>query len=90
MLTELGTWARGAQDRPDAKFAALRRWLDPIVGPTGDSAERVIIFTEYRDTQRWLYERFLTAGYPAQRLALLYGGQDWPRPGAASPLLPAC
>ncbi|MGH4017275.1 MAG: DISARM system SNF2-like helicase DrmD [Pseudonocardiaceae bacterium] len=76
LLTELGTWARGAQDRPDAKFAALRRWLDPIVPPTGGSAERVIIFTEYRDTQRWLYERLLTAGYPAQRLALLYGGQD--------------
>jgi len=76
MLTELGSWARGAQDRPDAKFAELRRWLDPIVAPTGESAERVIIFIEYRDTQRWLYERFLTAGYPAQRLALLYGGQD--------------
>jgi len=76
MLTELGSWARGAQDRPDAKFAALRSWLDPIVPPTGESAERVIIFTEYRDTQRWLYERLLTAGYPAQRLALLYGGQD--------------
>ncbi len=76
MLAELGTWARGAQDRPDAKFTALRRWLDPIVPPTGESTERVIIFTEYRDTQRWLYERLLTAGYPAQRLALLHGGQD--------------
>ncbi|MFZ0120900.1 MAG: DISARM system SNF2-like helicase DrmD [Pseudonocardiaceae bacterium] len=76
MLTELGTWARGARDRSDTKFTALRHWLDPIVPPTGESTERVIIFTEYRDTQRWLYERLLAAGYPAQRLALLYGGQD--------------
>ncbi|MGH3901973.1 MAG: hypothetical protein ACRDTA_27720 [Pseudonocardiaceae bacterium] len=76
MLTELGAWARGAQDRPDAKFTALRRWLDPIVSPAGQSTERVIIFTEYRDTQRWLHERLLTAGYPAPRWALLYGGQD--------------
>ncbi len=76
MLAELGTWASGAQDRPDAKFAALRGWLDPIIPPTGDSTERVIIFTEYRDTQRWLYERLLAVGYPARRLALLYGGQD--------------
>ncbi|MGH3774716.1 MAG: hypothetical protein ACRDRR_03105 [Pseudonocardiaceae bacterium] len=36
----------------------------------------MIIFTEYRDTQRWLYERLLAAGYPARRLALLFGGQD--------------
>ncbi|MGQ0774504.1 MAG: DISARM system SNF2-like helicase DrmD [Pseudonocardiales bacterium] len=76
MLAELSTWAQGAQDRPDAKFTALRAWLDPIVPPTGDSTERVIIFTEYRATQRWLYERLLAVGYPAPRLALLYGGQD--------------
>ncbi len=76
MLAELETWARGARDRPDAKFAALRTWLDPMIPPTGSSSERVIIFTEYRDTQRWLYERLLAAGYPPGRLALLYGGQD--------------
>ncbi|MGH3769886.1 MAG: DISARM system SNF2-like helicase DrmD [Pseudonocardiaceae bacterium] len=76
MLAELETWARGARDRSDAKFAALRTWLDPIIPPTGSSSERVIIFTEYRDTQRWLYERLLAAGYPPGRLALLYGGQD--------------
>jgi hypothetical protein len=77
LLDELRTWARSAQDRPDAKFAAMRSWLDPIVRPDGEwSPERVIIFTEYRDTQRWLHERFLTAGYPKDRIALLYGGQD--------------
>ncbi|MEH1014225.1 DISARM system SNF2-like helicase DrmD [Micromonospora sp. CPCC 206060] len=77
LLTELRTWARAAQDRPDAKFAALRGWLDPIVRPDGGwSTDRVIIFTEYRDTQRWLHERLLTAGYPPERIALLYGGQD--------------
>ncbi|MCA1673516.1 MAG: hypothetical protein LC799_15395, partial [Actinobacteria bacterium] len=62
MLAELDTWAQRAKDRPDAKFAALRGWLDPIVPPTGDPTERVIIFTEYRATQRWLYERLLAVG----------------------------
>ncbi|MFV2008592.1 MULTISPECIES: DISARM system SNF2-like helicase DrmD [unclassified Micromonospora] len=77
LLTELQTWARSAQHQPDAKFTALRAWLDPIVRPGGDwSGERVIIFTEYRDTQRWLHERLITAGYPAERIALLFGGQD--------------
>ncbi|XTZ17899.1 DISARM system SNF2-like helicase DrmD [Micromonospora echinospora] len=77
LLEELRAWARSAQDRPDAKFTALRAWLDPIVRPDGEwSTQRVIVFTEYRDTQRWLHERLLTAGYPKERIALLYGGQD--------------
>ncbi len=76
-LGELRTWARAAQDRPDAKLTALRRWLDPIVRPDGEwRPDRVIIFTEYRDTQRWLHERLLSAGYPPERIALLHGGQD--------------
>jgi superfamily II DNA/RNA helicase len=32
--------------------------------------------TEYRDTQRWLYGQLIAAGYPAERIAQLYGGQD--------------
>lgn len=72
MLTELKSWALGVQDKPDAKFAALRSWLDPVI----ESDERVIVFTEYRDTQRWLYERMLAGGYAKEQLALLYGGQD--------------
>lgn len=76
-LEELRDWARAAQDRPDSKFAAMRAWLDPIVRPAdGGSGERVIIFTEYRDTQRWLYEQLLAAGYRKEQIAQLYGGQD--------------
>ncbi|MEV6983214.1 DISARM system SNF2-like helicase DrmD [Sphaerisporangium sp. NPDC051017] len=77
LLEDLRAWARAAQDRPDTKFEALRAWLDPIVRPGGKwNDERVIIFTEYRDTQRWLYDRLLGAGYPKECLAQLYGGMD--------------
>ncbi|MFE6609500.1 DISARM system SNF2-like helicase DrmD [Amycolatopsis sp. NPDC057786] len=77
MLVELKSWALGAQDRPDAKFRELLGWLDPIVRSDGDwTDQRVIVFTEYRDTQRWLEDRLISAGYPAERLELLYGGQD--------------
>ena len=77
MLVELKSWAEDAQDRPDAKFTELLTWLDPIVRPEGVwSEQRVIVFTEYRDTQRWLEERLVSAGYPAERLELLFGGQD--------------
>ncbi|MBT2524559.1 DISARM system SNF2-like helicase DrmD [Streptomyces sp. ISL-99] len=78
-LKELSAWAREAARRPDAKFSAFRAWLDPIVckkGPAGDwEPDRVIVFTEYRDTQRWLYDRLITAGYPKERISELYGGQ---------------
>ncbi|GAB3723363.1 DISARM system SNF2-like helicase DrmD [Nocardiopsis nanhaiensis] len=103
LLVDLRSWAQTAQGRSDARFAALRSWLDPVlfhpgvdgepIGPggpgvsgssgPGDQAdwtdERVIIFTEYRDTQRWLRERLIGAGYGGkggERLAQLYGGQD--------------
>ncbi|WP_370011845.1 DISARM system SNF2-like helicase DrmD [Nocardiopsis sp. LDBS0036] len=51
-------------------------------GPDGKGQwtdERVIIFTEYRDTQRWLHQRLISAGYGGEggrRISLLYGGQD--------------
>ena len=76
LLQELSAWARQAQDRPDAKLTAFRAWLDPIIQPGDWSDERVIVFTEYRDTQRWLYERLIGGGIPAERIAQLYGGQD--------------
>jgi SNF2 family DNA or RNA helicase len=77
LLEELRSWARAAQDRPDAKFEALRAWFDPIVRPDGQwGRARVILFTEYRDTQRWLYDRLIGAGYPKERLAQLYGGME--------------
>lgn len=80
LLKELDTWAVTAGKRADAKFARFREWLDAITcadGPLGDwTDERVIVFTEYRDTQRWLYEQLIAAKYPKERIALLYGGQD--------------
>jgi ERCC4-related helicase len=80
ILEELNVRARKAQDKADGKFAALRAWLEPIVCPDGPKGEwrpeRVIIFTEYRDTQRWLKNCLITAGYPPARIAELYGGQD--------------
>jgi superfamily II DNA or RNA helicase len=74
LLEQLADHARQAQDRADPKFGRFRDWLDEIV--TKGSPERVIVFTEYRDTQRWLYERLIAAGYPADMIAQLYGGQD--------------
>jgi SNF2 family DNA or RNA helicase len=82
LLDAMTEWARSAKGRGDSKANVLLKWLEEIVHPEGASGkrawtdERVIIFTEYRDTQRWLQERLVAQGLGGERLALLYGGMD--------------
>lgn len=85
LLTEMGTWAEQWRSKPDAKATRLLEFLDEICRPAGTSDarewndERVIVFTEYRDTQLYLYQLLadrLPAGEIATRVALIYGGMD--------------
>lgn len=76
LLRELGEFAETATGRPDSKAQALINWLNSHIRPNGVwSNQRVIIFTEYCATQKWLLdllapEGFLTGG----RLLTMYGG----------------
>ncbi len=77
LLDELRRWAESARGKPDAKTQELIRWLkahlQTLDGQWTD--ERVIIFTEYRDTQRWLLQMLTSAGLGGdERLMSLYGG----------------
>ncbi len=82
LLDDLQRWAGQARGRSDSKAETFLAWLEDIVHPKGSagerrwSDERVIVFTEYRDTQRWLQERLAGRGLGGDRLALLYGGMD--------------
>lgn len=69
-------WARKYDHQPDAKTVALINWLKENLVPNGVwNNERVIVFTEYRDTQKWLLEMFAQAGLTAdERVLTLYGG----------------
>ncbi len=78
LLASLSQWATTAAYKPDHKARALIDWVKGIVRPNGQwTNERVIIFTEYRDTQKWLQGLLaaekLTEG---ERLMLLYGGMN--------------
>jgi superfamily II DNA or RNA helicase len=82
LLAGLQRWAERARARPDAKaerlVKALERWCRPHKRGR-DRAwndERVIVFTEYRDTQRWLFQILTERGLGGDRLAMLYGGMD--------------
>ena len=76
LLQSLSTRARQAANRPDSKTNELLRWLEATVRPGGKwNDERVIVFTEFRATQKWLQGILATQGFAAEeRLELLYGG----------------
>jgi superfamily II DNA or RNA helicase len=77
LLGELQHWADRAKGRADSKVETLIDWLDGVVRPRGVwSDERVIVFTEYRDTQQWLQELLAARGLGGDRVELLYGGMD--------------
>ncbi|WP_135480332.1 DISARM system SNF2-like helicase DrmD [Candidatus Chloroploca mongolica] len=78
LLDRMLAWATDARRRPDRKARALLDWVKGIVCPNGPwTDQRVIIFSEYRDTQRWLQGLLaaekLTEG---ERLMLLFGGMN--------------
>ena len=76
LLDELRAWAAQAAARPDAKTDAVIRWLKQTCRPDGQwNDERVLIFTEYRATQKWLQGLFAAHGLAGgDRLLTLYGG----------------
>lgn len=76
LLERLRTWADKAEGKADARAKALTTWLQETVKPGGAwGKRRAIVFTEYRDTQRWLHGILDRAGLgDKDRLAILYGG----------------
>lgn len=77
ILSSLIDWARRYGDRPDAKARHLLRFLEETCRPQGHwNDERVVVFTEYRHTQKWLTELLVAHGLGGEQLQLLYGGQD--------------
>jgi ERCC4-related helicase len=83
LLTQMHTWAEQARHKPDSKALELISWLHHNLKPQGRwSNQRVIIFTEYRATQNWLYDLLAREGFAEKgpdgerRLLMLYGGMD--------------
>ncbi len=73
ILNQLSAWAEKAAAQLDSKAARLIPWLESVVRPRGQwNDERVIIFTEYRDTQKWLHDHLAVRGFKKDgRLELL-------------------
>jgi ERCC4-related helicase len=78
LLFEMKAWGEKYSGRPDSKTRSLLTWLNEHIRPNSAfGSRRVIIFTEYRDTQKWLSTILTAQGYAeGGRLELLYGGMD--------------
>jgi len=78
LLEQMHAWAVQASEERDSKTRKLIEWLRSVVKPDGVwNNERVILFTEYRTTQKWLQEVLVTADLAnADRLEMIYGGMD--------------
>lgn len=78
LLSQMRDWAENARNRADRKATRLIEWLKENIRPGGKwSKERVIIFTEYRATQKWLVGQLGAEGFVAgNRLLTLYGGMS--------------
>lgn len=76
LLQRLSQFASKASQRADCKAQALIKWLKITLRPDGQwNSERVIIFTEYRATQKWLYDLLAREGFAEEgRLEMIYGG----------------
>lgn len=77
LLDELSAWAARHSGPADSKARRLIEELRTICRD-GDAwnDQRVIVFTEYRDTQLWLADLLTARGLGGERLGLLYGGMD--------------
>ena len=77
-ITRLKSWAEQYRGKPDGKGRALIDWLKSNIKPKGEwSDRRVIIFTEYRDTQKWIELLLYTNGlFDEGRVSTIYGGLE--------------
>jgi superfamily II DNA or RNA helicase len=76
LLTELRQFATQATSLADSKARRLIQWLKDSLKPNSQwPNDRVIIFTEYRATQKWLHDLLAAEGLGGpDRLLIIYGG----------------
>jgi superfamily II DNA or RNA helicase len=73
-IARMREWAGKAARKEDAKTRRLLDWIEETVRPGGDwNDERVIVFTEFRATQRYLHERLAARKLSGDRVSLLDG-----------------
>lgn len=74
LLDEMTTIANTSRGLADARVVRLLAWIDKNLRPQGRwNSRRVLIFTEYADTKRYLEQQLRASVEPA-RIATFHGG----------------
>jgi superfamily II DNA or RNA helicase len=78
LLKRMHQWALTHEAQPDAKARELIKYLRAICKPDSKhwTNNRVVVFTEYRDTQLWLAALLRQEGLGANGVAELHGGMS--------------
>jgi superfamily II DNA or RNA helicase len=78
LLRKMRDWGMAHDANPDAKARELITYLKAVCRPDGEhwTNERVIVFTEYRDTQDWLVQLLTQEELAGDRLVTLHGGKS--------------
>lgn len=78
LLERMHRWARTHDAQPDAKARVLITYLKRVCKPDGRTwtDDRVVVFTEYRDTQHWLVELLRQEGLGGDGVSQLHGGMN--------------
>ena len=75
VLRSMEEWALAHEAQADAKARRLITYLQGVCRPDRHwTDQRVVVFTEYRDTQAWLAALLRQEGLDAPHVALLHGG----------------
>lgn len=75
-LSDLWAWAEARRHSPDAKLQELQRWVTQHLQTDGEwNDERLILFTEYRDTLEYIRSH-VTRWMGDDRVLILTGGMD--------------
>ena len=78
LLARMRAWAESNKGRADSKATRLLEWIEEVCRPEGEwNTERVVIFTEYRDTLNYLHDLMVAKGWVEEgRVAVIHGGMD--------------
>jgi superfamily II DNA or RNA helicase len=76
-LDWLSNWGHRYEARPDSRLEVLLDHIEGQLRPTGDwSNERIVVFTEYVDTLRWIHDILRQRGYEQDRISVIEGSTD--------------
>lgn len=76
-LDWLSEWGHRFEGQPDSRLKALLSYVEGTLRSHGDwNNERLVIFTEYVDSLRWIRDILRQQGYESDRFEIIDGGTD--------------